>query len=140
MDKALRTTPKKQGAIMAEAADINVNLPHAQLKDVVGMADMLKFDALAVVEKLQPMSGEQAHAYIRNMMANGCYSRRQRQEMMAAYAGHMRRKGASPERLRALYYEMRNIDPDSMYAAYAEGAIELWAAPPKDSAPPPADK
>ena len=51
--------------------------------------------------------------------------------MMAAYAGHLRRGGegkkpASKERLRALYTEMRNIDPDSTYGAYAEGALVIW--------------
>ncbi len=145
VNKALSAGPKKQGPLLAQAADINVNLPGEQIKGAEGVEAMLKFDALAVVEKLQTMTGEQAHAYIRNMMANGCYSRRQRQEMMAAYAGHMRRKGASPARLRSLYYEMRNIDPDSMYAAYAEGAIELWAnpgtpEPEKPATPPPSGK
>ncbi len=145
VDKAMSAGPKKQGPLLAQAADINVNLPGEQIKGAEGVEAMLKFDALAVVEKLQTMTGEQAHAYIRNMMANGCYSRRQRQEMMAAYAGHMRRKGASPARLRSLYYEMRNIDPNSMYAAYAEGAIELWAnpgtpEPEQKPAPAPSDK
>ncbi len=135
VEKALRAGPKKQGPLLAQAADINIKLPGEQIKGAEGVESMLKFDALAVVEKLQTMSGEQAHAYIRNMMANGCYSRRQRQEMMAAYAGHMRRKGASSQRLRALYYEMRNIDPDSMYGAYAEGAIELWANPAEPDKP-----
>ncbi len=144
VEKALRAGPKKQGPLLAQAADINVRLPGEQIKGAEGVEPMLKFNALSVVEKLQTMTGEQAHAYIRNMMANGCYSRRQRQEMMAAYAGHMRRKGASSQRLRALYYEMRNIDPTSMYAAYAEGAIELWANPAEPDKPgtmaPPAGK
>ncbi len=135
VEKALRAGPRTQGALLAQAADINVNLPVAQLKDAEGVESMLKFDALALVEKLQTMSGEEAHAHIRNLMANGCYSRRQRQEMMAAYAGHMRRNGASSQRLRALYYEMRNIDPDSIYGAYAEGAIELWANPDQPDKP-----
>jgi hypothetical protein len=51
--------------------------------------------------------------------------------MMAAYAGHLRRgeegrTPASKEFLRALYTEMRNIDPKSTYGAYAEGALVIW--------------
>ena len=72
---------------------------------------------------------EEANAYVRGLIDSGFYTRRQRQEIMAAYAGHVRRNGGSANRLRAIYTEMRNIDPDSIYGAYAEGAIELWVVP-----------
>ena len=77
------------------------------------------------------MSYDAANAHVRKMMAQGGYSKLQRQMMMAAYAGHLRRGGekmkpASKERLRALYTEMRNIDPESTYGAYAEGALVIW--------------
>jgi hypothetical protein len=77
------------------------------------------------------MSYDEANAHVRKMMAQGGYSKLQRQMMMAAYAGHLRRGGekmkpASKERLRALYTEMRNIDPESTYGAYAEGALVIW--------------
>ncbi len=148
LSKAARASSNRKATLLAMAADIDLNMPSdvstkdrrgREIKDKIGIKDRLKFDPLSVVEKLQPMSGEQANAYVRGLMANGCYSRRQRQEMMAAYAGHMRRNGASSERLRALYTEMRNIDPKSMYAAYAEEAIRLWAsssAPASGSASP----
>lgn len=143
LDKAEKASGARKSELLMAAADININLPnHAVedtnkggrrgMKDTAGVADRMKFDPFAVVEKLQPMSFSAANAYIRGLMAKDGLSRSQRQEIMAAYAGHLRRNDASTELLRAAYTEMRNIDPDSMYGAYAEGAIALWVD--KDSA------
>ncbi len=128
LNKAAKANGSRQSKLLTEAADVDLRLPK-QLPGSAGISDRLNFDPIAVMTSLQPMTADQANAYIRNMMANGSYTRRQRQEMMMAYAGHMRTLKASPERLRALYTEMRNIDPGSMYAAYAEEAIRLWAQP-----------
>ncbi len=132
LNKAVKATGSRQARLMIEAADVDLSLPR-QLppgsKASAEVNERLKFDPIAVMTNLQPMDAAEANAYIRNMMANGSYTRRQRQEMMMAYAGHMRRNKASAARLRALYTEMRNIDPTSMYAAYAEEAIRLWAQP-----------
>lgn len=143
--KADRAAGARKAQLLFRAAEINLPLPESDLKDVkeskdpraakrdkVGFANRVKFDPLAVVEKIQTMDFETANAYIRSEMVHSCYSRLQRQMMMAALAGHLRRSGASKARLRALYTEMRNIDPQSLYGAYAEGAIALWAT---ESAP-----
>ena len=53
---------------------------------------------LEVGQKMQTMSLEAAHKYVRALIADGYYSRRQRQEIMAAYAGHVRRSGGSAPR------------------------------------------
>lgn len=119
--KAVRASGNKRLAILAQAADVQINLP----ADITGPA----FDPLTVVEALQVKNLEEANAYVRGLIDSGFYTRRQRQEIMAAYAGHVRRNGGSANRLRAIYTEMRNIDPDSIYGAYAEGAIELWVVP-----------
>lgn len=136
--KAQTASGTRRPKLVARAADIPLSLPadlrssrrrnasDRPMKDTIGLEKRLKFDPLAVVTKLQPLKPEEANTYIRRLMLQGCYSRLQRQEMMAAYAGHLRRSGASRERLRALYTEMRNIDPTTVYAAYAEGAIALW--------------
>ena len=130
--KAASAGGARKADFLLQASNINIAMPDmgnkakTDMKDDIGIAARMAFDPIAIVEKLQVMSFAEADAYIRGMIANGCYSRRQRQEMMAAYAGHLRRNNASPERLRALYTEMRNLDPESMYGAYAEGAIALW--------------
>lgn len=131
--KAASSSGSRKAELLLRASNINIAMPDLgknaiaqDMKDDIGVESRLSFDPIAIVEKLQVMSFAEADSYIRNMIADGCYSRRQRQEMMAAYAGHLRRNGASPERLRALYTEMRNLDPESMYGAYAEGAISLW--------------
>ncbi len=127
-EKILQEAVKKQEGkrlnLLAQAADVPAILP----ADVAVQG----FDPVQVVEALQPMTHEEANNYIRNLISSGYYSRRQRQEIMAAYAGHLRRNGASANRLRAVYTEMRNIDPSSIYAAYAEGAIALWVVPKED--------
>ncbi len=133
LTKASRASGSRQERLLIEAADVDLRLPK-QLPGSAADNERLNFDPIAVMTNLQPMEPDEANAYIRNMMAKGCYTRRQRQEMMMAYAGHLRRLKASPERLRALYMEMRNIDPGSMYAAYAEEAIRLWAQPAEESA------
>ncbi len=121
LDKAQRLSGDKKTALLAQAADVQLHLP----AQVAGPP----FDPITVVEALQPMSAEEANNYVRSLVDSGFYTRRQRQEIMAAYAGHLRRNGCSANRLRAVYTEMRNIDPHSVYAAYAEGAIALWVAP-----------
>lgn len=133
LKKALHAGSGRQAKLLAQAADINLNVPMSHFsdikKDTIGLGARFKYDPLSLVQKLADMSQTQANSYIRNMISNGCYSRRQRQEMMAALAGHARRNKASASRLRALYTEMRNIDPTSIYGAYAEGAIERWVLP-----------
>ncbi len=132
LNKARKANGSRQAKLLTEAADVDLRLPKkisASGKDSAAINERLNFDPIAVMTSLQPMKADEANAYIRNLMANGSYTRRQRQEMMMAYAGHMRTLKASPDRLRALYTEMRNIDPGSMYAAYAEEAIRLWAQP-----------
>lgn len=137
LDKAAKASGSRKSELLMAAADINLNLPsnavqdtnsggRRGMKDTAGVDQRMKFDPFAVVEKLQPMSFSAANAYIRGLMAQPGLSHSQRQEIMAAYAGHLRRNEASTEMLRAAYTEMRNIDPDSMYGAYAEGAIALW--------------
>jgi len=134
LKKAVKASGSRQAKLLAQAADVQINLPKNPLggnleKDTIGISSRFNFDPLSVVEKLQVMSLQGANTYVRNMISKGCYSRRQRQEIMAAYAGHVRRNGGSANRLRAIYTEMRNIDPKSIYGAYAEGAIEVWVEP-----------
>ncbi len=133
LKKALRAGAGRQAKLLAQAADMKLDVPASHFsnikKDTIGLGARFKYNSLSLVQKLGSMSLAQANSYIRNMIANGCYSRRQRQEMLAALAGHVRRNKGSVNRLRALYTEMRNIDPTSIYGAYAEGAIERWVLP-----------
>lgn len=120
--KAVRAKNDDRASLLAQAADVQAIMP-------ASISGATPFDPITVVEALQTMSHEEANNYVRQMISSGFYSRRQRQEIMAAYAGHLRRNGASANRLRAVYTEMRNIDPNSIYGAYAEGAIALWVVP-----------
>ena len=120
--KAVKASGNKRLNLLSQAADVQAIMP-------ASLSGGTPFDPITVVEALQPMALEEANNYIRGLVSSGYYSRRQRQEIFAAYAGHVRRNGGSANRLRAIYTEMRNIDPTSIYAAYAEGAIELWVVP-----------
>ena len=138
IEKARKAKGDRKAAFLLAAADIDLRMPGGVLsegKNNLGadsdLGNRLAFDPLSVVEALQIMTYEEANLYIREMMASGGYSKLQRQMLMAAYAGHLRRGGegqqpASKEMLRALYTEMRNIDPKSTYGAYAEGALVIW--------------
>lgn len=139
LEKARKAKGEKRADLLLAASDIDLRLPSGLLSDAdkrnldggSGLGNRVEFDPLSVVEALQTKSYDEANAHIRQMMASGGYSKLQRQMIMAAYAGHLRRGGegrtpASKEWLRALYTEMRNIDPDSTYGAYAEGALVIW--------------
>lgn len=134
LKKARGTKGKRQITFLAEAADMkDVRMPANPLGEGVntglGTLSTNATGMLEVGQKMQTMSLDAAHKYVRSFIADGYYSRRQRQEIMAAYAGHVRRSGGSAARMRAIYTEMRNIDPTSIYGAYAEGAIERWVLP-----------
>lgn len=134
LKKARGTKGKRQITFLAEAADMkDVRMPAnplgAGVQTGLGSLATNATGMLEVGQKMQTMSLEAAHKYVRSVIADGYYSRRQRQEIMAAYSGHVRRNGGSAARLRAIYTEMRNIDPTSIYGAYAEGAIERWVVP-----------
>ena len=139
LEKARKAKGEKKAEFLLEAANIDLNMPNdvlsksekQNLEDEAGLGNRMGFDPTSLVEALQIKAYDQANAHVRKMMAQGGYSKLQRQMMMAAYAGHLRRGGenmapASKERLRALYTEMRNIDPKSTYGAYAEGALVIW--------------
>ncbi|MBR5330639.1 MAG: hypothetical protein IKV13_04030 [Akkermansia sp.] len=135
LERARKAKGDRKADHLLEAADIDIAMPGNILgKNAdgdAGLGNRVSYDPTSLVEALQIMSFDEANAHVRKMMAQGGYSKLQRQMMMAAYAGHLRRGGekkqtASKERLRALYTEMRNIDPKSTYGAYAEGALVIW--------------
>ena len=139
IEKARKAKGEKKAEFLLAASDIDLEMPgdvigkeeRKSLEDASALGNRVEFDPLAVVEALQTKDYSSANSYVRNLMAQGGYSKLQRQMIMAAYAGHLRRGGegrtpASKERLRALYTEMRNIDPNSTYGAYAEGALVIW--------------
>ena len=134
LKKARGASGKRQTGALAEAADMkDVRMPGNPLGNGgntgLGSLATNATGMLEVGQKMQEMSLAEAARYMRSLIADGYYSRRQRQEILAAYSGHVRRNGGSAARLRAIYYEMRNIDPTSIYGAYAEGAIKLWVEP-----------
>ena len=138
VNKAAKAGAGRQAKLLAQALDVNLDMPLGRFmsggslnlsKDKIGLSQRFQLDPLKLVQQVSKMSQPQANAFIRRMIDDGCYSRRQRQELLACLAGHARRNNASANRLRALYYEMRNIDPTSIYGRYAEGAIEVWVKP-----------
>lgn len=85
-----------------------------------------KFDPLALVEKLQTMELGAAENYVMGMVNQEGYSLEQRQMMLAALGGHVRRNKGSVEKMREIYTKMRDLDPEAPYGAYAQGALDLW--------------
>lgn len=121
LDQASRAKGDRQKSIMREALALTrVRVPNHGTFDPSNNG---------LGEKLQVMSLEQANAHVRNILANGAFTLLERQMILVALAGHMRRNKAPIPRLRAIYTEIRNIDPSSTYGIYAEGALELWVIP-----------
>lgn len=130
IQRAVRASGDRRMQFLTEAANMPIKMPSnlaERFKGKKGEIPPHSFDVLTLVEQLQVMGNEEAEAHVRNLMKKGCYSRLQRQEMMAALSGHLRRNGASARKLQDIYTEMKEIDPTSIYAHYADGAIKLWA-------------
>lgn len=50
----------------------------------------------------------------------------QRQEIIAACAGHLRRLDKSDPRIKSLHKKIKEIDPDSVWAAFVDDSEEIW--------------
>ncbi|MCQ2364803.1 MAG: hypothetical protein MJ051_04550 [Akkermansia sp.] len=140
--ESLITKAEKAGGtvkakLLMQAAEVRgVNLPpdageggkrNKGMKDNVGLGARQSFDPITVMEKTFTMdSNAEVETYIRGLLNKPGYSLAQRQEMLAALAGHLRRNNGSVDKIRSLYTEMRELDPDSMYGAYAQGALDMW--------------
>lgn len=140
--ESLITKAEKAGGtvkakLLMQAAEVRgVNLPpdageggkrNKGMKDNVGLGARQSFDPITVMERTFTMdSNAEVENYIRGLLGKPGYSLSQRQEMLAALAGHLRRNEGSIDKIRAIYNEMRELDPDSMYGAYAQGALDMW--------------
>lgn len=123
LDQASRANGNAQDRLMREALAISsVQVPGHGTYDPSNNG---------LVEDLQVMDDmSRANAHVRRIIANGKFTLIERQMILVALAGHMRRKGkVSMDRLGALYTEIRNIDPKSIYGRYAEGALKIWVKP-----------
>lgn len=140
----------RRSRLLIEASDVcGVELPPNTVergkrnpdKDKAGFENRASFDPENFLRSLNVIEPEKLDAFVRETLETPGYSIRQRQEMLAAYAGVLRRKavsklsdsGANTQeealKIRALYTEMRDLDPASVYGAYAEDALERWVRP-----------
>lgn len=135
--KAEKAGGSRKAELLLQAAEVRgVTLPpdageggrrNKGMHDNVGLKERQKFDPITIMEHIMLMEDSaEAESYIRGELRKPGFSLAQRQEMLAALAGHYRRNKASADKLRALYTEMRELDPDSMYGAYAQGALDMW--------------
>ena len=121
LEKAAKTKGSNQSKLRNEAINIgSISVPGHKSYDPANNG---------LVQDLQTMSIPQAHNHIRNILNTTELTKVERQMVLSAYAGHVRRSKGPIHLLRAIYTEMRNIDPSTSYAAYAEGALELWVIP-----------
>lgn len=121
LDRAEKASGSNKNKLMREALNISdVRVPGHKSCDPAN-------DGL--VQALQKKSIADANNHVRSIINNNNFTKLERQMILSAYAGHVRRNKGPIPLLRAIYTEMRNIDPKSSYAAYAEGAIELWVVP-----------
>ncbi|MCH5285337.1 MAG: hypothetical protein J1E42_07035 [Akkermansiaceae bacterium] len=127
LERAGNSKGNKSQELMQEALNISrVNVPGHGTFDPANNG---------LGEKLQLMDIVTANAHVRSLIANGKFTLIERQMILVALAGHMRRKNAAVHRMRAIYTEIRNIDPNSIYGAYADGALQLWVIPRESEKP-----
>lgn len=155
LNKVDSASGQRRYRLLTEAVDVkDMSLPQDAIergkrrikRDKVGFEDRMVFNPITYMEHIMPFTPEQAEADTRDMMQNPGYSKTQRQEMLAALGGNLRRdrdKKAEDyeegyvrmteeeriKKLRAIYTEMRDLDPQSMYGAYAQGALDRWVIP-----------
>lgn len=130
-----RASGNRRLELLAEAADLGPKIPEQYLKDLppdpphdkYGYAARLMFDPIAVVATLQGLTLEEAEAKVRAMLQLKAYTTEQRQQMYAALTGHFRRTGGTSADLARLFKEMEELDPNSLYGAYAKEAARIWA-------------
>ncbi|MGN0828536.1 MAG: hypothetical protein ACI4PZ_02295 [Akkermansia sp.] len=136
--KAEKASGARKSQLYLKAADVRgVDMPSLKNTDIGsknrGKAGQAKaelqnrsnFDIEGVVQHLQVLDLGQAEGYVRGLMGKG-YSILQRQWLLAALGGHFRRNQGSKDKMRQFYTEMRDLDPDSPYGAYAQGALDIW--------------
>lgn len=134
--KAEKAGGTRKAQLLMQASEVRgINLPpdageggkrNKAVKDNIGLEARKDFDPIVVMERTFNMEPGEVEGHIRDLLAKPGYSLTQRQEMIAALAGHIRRNNGSVDKLRTLYTEMRDLDPDSMYGAYAQGALDMW--------------
>lgn len=69
---------------------------------------------------------EEALAQYRKLMEGDKYTSAQKQEIIAATAGYLRRKKYDQAKVKKMYEEMLALDPDSVWGAYAKSALKAW--------------
>lgn len=140
----------RRSRLLIEASDIRgIEMPPDSVergkrnpsKDKAGFEKRAAFNSVIFVRELFAVKPEEREAYVNEMLNTPGYSIRQRQEILAAYAGVLRRAAMAKTRepgantqeeaykLRELYTKMRDLDPESVYGAYAAEALELWVLP-----------
>lgn len=129
LEKASRAKGSRHEGLMRDALSISsINVPrHGTYDPSTG----------GLVEQLQVIEDiPTANSHVRSFISGKPYTCVERQMMLVALAGHVRRmdmknhkKVVHTNYLRALFTEIRNIDPESVYGKYAEGAIQIWVAP-----------
>lgn len=148
LHKADTATSDRRSKLLIEASNIRgVDMPPDSIncgrrndpkKDKAGFEKRATFDPYEFTGILDTIKPEELDSHVRSFLDTPGYSLRQRQQMLAGYAGKLRRNAFlniamgqpnSPEdiaKIRALYTEMRDLDPESMYGVYAEEALRLW--------------
>lgn len=63
---------------------------------------------------------------LRELTSGDTYTPEQKQEIYAAAVGHLRRSGYDRAKIKKLYREMIELNPDSLWADYAKNAVKIW--------------
>lgn len=120
--------PKDAAKVMKEC-DPNNELPYGR---------RLEFDVFKLItdkihkdpdnKEAKMLTADEAVALVTKLAIEDetTYLPWQRQELLSACAGHLRRLDKTDSRIKTLHKKIKDIDPDSVWAAFVEDSEEIW--------------
>ena len=138
--KLVQQAEKAQGLekakLLGKTCDLGIATPD-KLLDMIKQADpddksgyvrRLQFSPWALGDQIKELDADEAVSRVRRMADDPAYTPHQKQEMYAVLTGKLRRNSPAYDmkKLRTLFEEMRDFDPESMYGVAAASSIDAW--------------
>lgn len=154
LKKAEKTKGLEKAKLYGEAMIEGIDYPPNALKIIkesdpkgeTPYAKRLEFDVFKIITdkthtdpdnpNLKLMTPDEAFNLVKTIAIDDetTYLPEQRQELLASCAAYLRRTDASDARIKTLHKKIREIDPDSVWASFADESEKIWLGADKRSA------
>ncbi len=136
MQRAERAQGLEKAKLLGQTCDLGIAPPdkvldmikQADPEDKSGYVRRLQFSPWALGDQIKELDAEEAVSRVRRMADDPAYTTYQKQEMYAVLTGKLRRNSPAYDlkKLRTVFEEMRDLDPESMYGVAAASSIDAW--------------